>query len=999
MKIHAKGRFFVLGILVLTILMVSNIAIAQMDDSGIANTFRFRNIGPANMVGRITDVEALDDNYATVYIGAAAGGIWKSTNAGVNWTHLFNSESTASIGDIAIYQKDPNIIYVGTGEGNTRNSISWGDGMFKSTDGGETFEQIGLESTHHISRVIIHPDNPNKVYVAAQGHLWGYEGDRGLFMTEDGGRTWQKLTNGLPDDGKTGGCDLVINPENPDVLFVSMWERLRQPWRFDSGGPNGGLGNGGIYKTENGGRSWTKMTNGLPEGNIGRVGLSIYKKDPNIVMALLEHEFQPSRGGGGRGGGGGGRGGQGAQEPNPDYEDMSKLGTGIYRTEDGGRTWKFLNRFNNRPFYYSQIRINPLDDQKVYLCTTNLQYSTDGGKTFSQPRISGNFHPDFHAMWMDPTNENRWYNASDGGVNITHDGGLSYDFLNTFCVSQFYAIAVDMREPYYVYGGLQDNGTWGAPSNSRDRNGIKNKDWFNIGGGDGFYAQVDPEDWRTVYSESQGGSIGRINVETRESGRIRPGAQNIINVTEYFPDVQQPQAGGRGGAGMQQQMGGRGGGFRMRFNWNSPILISPHNAKTVFFGGNHLLKSINRGDNWKIISPDLTTNDPVKQSRDTGGITNDATGAENYCTIVTVSESHVTPGVIWAGTDDGLVHVTRNDGVSWSNVRGNIPEVPEGLWVSRLEAGHFGEGTAYVTFDGHRSDNFRPWVFKTNDYGLSWSKITGGLPSNEVANVIREDLINPNLLFLGTESGLFVSLNDGDNWERFMNNLPTVPVDDIVIHPRENDLVLGTHGLGIWICDDITPLQQMTADVTASDAHLMKPKTVTQWTNISQGGYEPLDYFTGENPRPQARVSFYLGNSVTDGELVITDVTGRQKHTAQMEMQPGLNNYIWNGSFDPVAFNAAEQVLVDEYNNTQDQQRRMEIMNQVRASVEGRGEMFSGMGGGGRGGMQGMAQRGGGRGGRGGGRIQVGTYVVKLTAGGRTMVETLVVRPDPLLNR
>lgn len=997
MKIHFKGKIFMQGLIVaLSLLLVSGIVLAQMDDSGIANGFRWRNIGPANMSGRVTDIEALDDNFAFVLVGAAAGGIWKTTNAGVTWEHIFNKYSNASVGDIAIYQKEPNIIWVGTGEGNTRNSISWGDGVYKSTDGGSTFEQVGLESTHHISRVIIHPDNPNIVYVAAQGHLWGYEGDRGLFMTEDAGKSWKKLTNGLPDDGKTGAVDMVIDSNNPNILFVSFWERLRRPWRFDSGGPDGGLGNGGIFKTEDGGKSWNKLTNGLPEGNIGRVGLAIYRKDPKIVMALVEHEFQP-RGGGGRGGGG--RGGQAAQ-PNPDYEDMTKLGTGIYRSEDGGESWKFLNRYNNRPFYYSQIRINPLNDQKIYLCTTNFQESLDGGNTFAQPRGIRSVHVDFHAMWLDPNFEDRWYTGSDGGVSLTHDSGENYDFLDNFCVSQFYAIGVDMRDPYYVYGGLQDNGTWGGPSNSRDRSGIMNDHWYNIGGGDGFYAQVDPTDWRTVYYESQGGSISRINVETRQGGRIRPSQQNIVNYEEYFPQTEAQQAGARaGGMQMMQQTGGRGGRMTMRYNWNSPILISPHNPRTVYFAGNHLLKSVNRGDTWRIISPNLSTNDEEKTRRDTGGITSDATGAETHCTIVTISESHVTPGVVWAGTDDGLVHITRNDGASWSNVRGAIPEVPEGIWVSRIEAGHFDEGTAYVTFDGHRSDNFQPWVFKTDDYGITWTKITGNLPQNEVANVIREDLKNPNLLFLGTETGVFISTNGGSSWDRFMNNLPTVPVDDIVIHPRENDLVIGTHGLGIWICDDITPLQQLTEEAASSDAYLMQPRTVTQWANIGRGGSRGNKYFSGENPRPQSRISYYLGNTVSSATLEISDVTGKQKRTVELELKPGLNHYIWDGGYDPPVLTAEEQALVDEINSTEDQQLRMELTNQLRQSLENRGESFTGIPGA-RGGVT-AGQRGGFTGGGrgGGGRVSVGIYRVKLTAAGKTMIETFEIREDPLLKK
>ncbi|MFC1564906.1 WD40/YVTN/BNR-like repeat-containing protein [candidate division KSB1 bacterium] len=983
-------KYFNSGLLfLLCLLLIPAASPAQMDDSGIAKEFKWRNIGPANMAGRITDIEALDNNFAHVIIGTAAGGIFKSTNAGITWEHLFNNYSNASVGDLAVYQKDPNIIYVGTGEGNTRNSISWGDGMYKSTDGGKTFEQIGLESTHHISRVIIHPNDPDKVYVAAQGHLWGYDGDRGLFMTEDGGKTWNKLTNGIPDDGRTGVVDMVIDPKNPNTIYAAFWERIRRPWRFDSGGPDGGMGNGGIYKTENGGRSWQKLTNGLPEGQIGRVGLAIYAQNPKILVALVEHEFQP-RGGNQRGGmrrGGG--------EPDPDYEDMSKLGSGVYRSEDGGKTWKYLNRYNNRPFYYSQVRINPTDDQKIYFLGTNFMYSEDGGKTINQPRGVRSIHVDFHAMWLDPQFGDRWYTGSDGGVSITHDGGENYDFLDNFCTSQFYAVAADMRDPYYVYGGLQDNGTWGGPSNSRDRNGIMNDHWFNIGGGDGFYVQIDPTDWRIAYYESQGGAIGRVNVETREGGRIRPGTQNIINYSDYYtvPDNSQ----------QNQQMNFRRGGSDIRFNWNSPILLSPHNPRTVFFGGSHLLKSVNQGDTWRIISPDLTTNDKEKQSRDTGGITTDATGAENHCSIVTVSESHVIPGVIWAGTDDGLVHITRDDGITWTDVKNNIRGVPEGIWVSRIEAGHFDAGTAYVTFDGHRSDVFKPFVFKTEDYGNSWQEITYGLPGNEVANVIREDLKNKNLLFLGTETGMFISTDAGNTWNRFMNNLPTVPVDDIMIHPRDNDLIIGTHGLGIWICDDITPLQQMTDEVIASASYVMEPRRVTQWVNAGRGGSRGNKFFSGENPNPVPRISFYIGSNTPNAVLTITDATGSLKKTVELEPDQGLNHYRWDMSFDPPELNAEEEKIMSELRETQDNQRRTELMAELQKSLEGRGETFTGFGRGGRrmggGGMAMMRQRGGANMRLSGAFATPGVYVVKLTVDGNTMTKKFEIREDPLLRQ
>ncbi|MFC1477594.1 WD40/YVTN/BNR-like repeat-containing protein [candidate division KSB1 bacterium] len=532
----------------------------------------------------------------------------------------------------------------------------------------------------------------------------------------------------------------------------------------------------------------------------------------------------------------------------------------------------------------------------------------------------------------------------------------------------------------------------------------------------------------SLIQKARGGALGGTNIETRQRRNVsRPSQRTIINYYEMFPDEPQPDPqaqamGQRGG-------GGRGGGSRFRFNWNSPILLSPHNSSTVYFGGNHLFKSVDQGATWKIVSPDLSTNDPIKTDRNTGGITRDATGAENHCSIVTVSESHIKQGILWAGTDDSQVHVTTDDGVTWTNVRGNIRGVPDEIWVGRIEAGHFSEGTAYVVFDGHRSDNFEPWVFKTADLGKTWTKITGGIGANEVARVIREDLRNENLLYLGTESGLFVSLNGGQRWERFMNNLPTVPVYDIVIHPRENDLVIGTHGLGIWICDDISPLQQMTAEVMASDVHLMDPKTVTQWTNISRGGDRGSKYFRGENPGGGGgrggrggggrggggsaggpRISFYTGSNINTATLVISDVSGRSKHTVELDTESGLNHYNWNMSFDPPVLTAEEEALLQQYGETTDRQQRTDIQEKLRTSLENRGEMFTGISG--RGGFAGMGgQRAGGqRAGRqqpvaggtpqlSGARAGLGIYSVKLIAGGKTMYSTLEIRQDPLLNR
>ncbi len=922
---------------------------------------QWRNIGPANMSGRVTDIEAVESDFSTVFVAAASGGVWKSTNAGTTWAPIFEDYGTSNIGDIDIFQPDPDIVWVGTGESCTRNSIGWGDGVYKSTDGGETFVNVGLEGTHHIGEVLTHPTDPDVVYVAAQGHLWGYTGDRGLFKTSDGGETWERLTNGLPDDNRTGATDLVMDPRDPDVLYVAFWQRLRQPHRFDSGGPNGG-----IYKSTDGGSSWEKLTDGLPEGDTGKIGLAVSRSNPDVVMAIVEHGFQPPQRIPGE------EINEATGEPemivNPDVADMSKLGTGIYRSEDGGGSWEFVNRYNNRPFYYSHIWINPQDDEVVYVLAGSAQISVDGGRSFerSMQGISG----DFHALWLNPTNPEIFYVGNDKGPYVTYDHGFHFLMFDNMDLGQFYAIDADMRDPYYVYGGLQDNGNWGGPSNSRDWNGILNDHWFKFHSGDGFHTTVDPNDWRTVYTESQGGNIRRLDAVFRQQGKsITPNVNNVLNIDEYLdPSEEVGSGGGRGGFGANRLPRDQ-----FRFNWSSPLILSPHRSTTIYFGGNHVFKSTNRGDTWDIISPDLSYNDPETTDPNTGGLTRDATGAETHATVLTISESPIKAGVIWAGTDDGRVQVTRDDGGEWVDVRPNVPGVPRGLWVSRVAASRFAEGRAYVTFDGHRSDDFRSWVFRTDDYGATWTDIGRTLP-DEPVYVIVEDSKNPDLLFVGTEFAVHGTVDGGDRWVRVMNGMPTVPVHDLLIHPREGDLIAGTHGRSVWILDDITPLQQLDVEVLAADAFLFENKVATQWRGISRGATRGHKLFMGRNPmtiqqRPPgnspnelvntAAINFFVGPTAA-GEvtIAISEIDGDGEFETTVEAHPGINRYFW-----PMRFG--------------------------RADAAGRG--------GGRG--AGGAGRGG-RGGRGFGgppapQAGPGTYRVRLTIGGQTYDTTLSIRADP----
>ncbi len=1023
MKIGVKAALRVFPILFLVMAFAGAFAAPQAapaggpDTAGLIRHLLWRSIGPANMVGRISDFEALDKDFTQVLVGTASGGVFKSVNAGTTWEPIFDRYGAASIGDVAFFQKDPSIIWVGTGEECVRNSVAWGDGIYKSTDGGKTFTHMGLETTQTIARVITHPTDPGIAYVAASGHPWGYTGDRGLFKTADGGKSWTKLAGGLPNDGKTGAIDLVMSPADPETLYVAFWQRLRQPWRFDSGGPNSG-----IFKTTDGGQSWTKLVQGIPSGDLGRIGLAISRSNPQVLVAVVEATFQPQatiRQGN-------------DQKPNPDYEDMTKLGSGMYRSEDGGATWKFMSRQNNRPFYYSHIYINPLEDKWVYWLATNMSFSPDGGKTWSQ---IGGLHPDFHAMWIDPTNKDRFYVGQDGGASLTYDQGRTWVFFDNFTAAQFYALSTDMRDPYYVYGGLQDNGSWGGPSMSREGQ-ILTDFWFNIGGGDGFHTQNDPQDWRTAYVESQGGAIQRVNVETRESKQIRPTSMNVINYREYYPpappekkapaakpgakpaakpgakpEAKAQPAGPESGMppGMRQDRG------PFRFNWSTPILLSAHNSETIFMGGNHLFKSVDRGDHWMILSPDLTMNDKSKYApeKPTGGITPDVTGAETYGTIITIAESPRIPGLIWVGTDDGNVQLTKNDGVTWTNVRPAIKGVPPGLWCSRVEASHFDDGTCYVTFDGHRSDDFHPYVFKTADFGKTWTSISAGIPDGQPVYVIREDPVNKSLLFLGTEFGAFFSLDGGASWSSLLLNMPTVAFHDLLIQHRDGDLLAATHGRGIWILDDISALRKATEGVLGQDAFLFEPgKPGTRWLRIARGGYGRGDlFFKGQNPPEGAPINFYVkAKPDATATLEIADPSSTLKTTYILDAaEAGINRLVWDMRFDPPA--ATTQTLVSNIKRQLDPALlRTDLTDEQKAALKQASTDLDSWGtnyrkvvdiqrrvfsiirpGGGFFGGQGM------RGGMGGQVAEPGTYAVKLTAGGKTLTGKVAVRLDPML--
>lgn len=921
--------------------------------SGVLADYRWRSIGPGSVGGRITDVEARDTDFRHAIVASASGGVWKTDNAGTTWTPIFDRQGVASIGDVAIFQPNPDIIWVGTGEANNRNSVAWGDGLYKSADGGATFERVGLDDTHQIARIVTHPTDADVVYVAAVGNLWGHTGGRGLFKTSDGGRTWQKLAGGLPDDGRTGATDLVIDRSSPNTLYVAMYERLRRPWRFDSGGPNGG-----IFKTTDGGRTWRKVTKGLPEGRTGRIGLDIYRRDPRILMAIVEHGFRPAATL--PGSGAGGRGGRGDGPANPDYADMTKLGTGVYRSEDGGESWQFVNRYNNRPFYYSQIRINPSDDQRVYVLTTTFRWSTDGGRTINQAPAPFGGSYDYHTMWIDPGDPSRFYLGKDKGLTLTFDHGANFVYYENLPVAQFYAVGVDMREPYAIYGGLQDNGSFATVSFSRDALGIRSDSSYKMHWGDGMHAAVDPRDWRTVYSSSENASFRVFDPLTRTDTNRRPRPQNIVNFQAVTGiEAGSPQA-----------------GDALRFNWQSPFILSPHDPATVYLGGNHVLQTTDKGLTWQIVSPDLSKALPGTIAGDSGGLTPDNTGAETYGTVVSLAESPRARGLIWAGTDDGNVQLTRDGGRTWTRVDEAMAGVPPQLWVSDVEASATDPGTAYVAFDGHRSDDRRPWLFKTTDGGRTWTNLSAGLAPDQPIYVLVESDRNPNLLFVGTEFGVQVSMDAGRTWRpfggRLGNGMPTVAVHDLVIHPRDRDLIAATHGRGLFILDDISALEEWSAEIATRPVQVFTQRAATLWVDQSRTGQLGEHTYAGQNPpsvgevnfaqrdrarlqnRPIITLGFGAGAS-GQATLEIRAANGGGVRTVAIDARPGIVRYQWDGRLE---------------------------------SPEGPAAGRGGAGAGGRG-------RGGGGGG--GAMAVPGAYELRLTLDGNTATGRLVVRPDPIL--
>jgi photosystem II stability/assembly factor-like uncharacterized protein len=846
-------------------------AVMPLDSATLAG-FSWRPIGPANMSGRVTDIEGIPYPSKTFYVAAAAGGIWKTTNAGTTFRPIFTNQRVVSLGDIAIAPSDTNTIWAGTGEEDSRNSISPGGGVYKSTDGGLTWEIKGLVETQAIGRIVIHPTNPDIVYVAALGHTWDSNPERGLYKTTDGGETWE-LSKFVSD--KAGFVDVAMHPSDPNTLFAASWERVRGPYFLQSGGPGSAL-----WKTTDGGQSWTKVEGGgFPETTLGRIGIAISLSNPDIIYTMVEadsgngHTTRPS---------------------------------GLYRSEDGGQTWEKTASNNVRPFYYSQVRVDPKNPDRVYWSSTPVNFSDDGGRTVGNATIG--VHVDHHAMWIDPNDPEHFIVGNDGGVAQTWDRGGNYDVLNTIPVGQFYAVSYNMDVPYGVCGGLQDNGTWCGPS--RLSNGsITNHNWYSVSGGDGFVTAQDPDDPNLAYAESQGGNMVRVNVATGESSRLqKPDWRQTYSMYEDSIIIEWPDTTVRPHRNTRRQIevwrerqSADSTALDLRWNWNTPFFISVHNPKTFYAGANRVLKSTQQGDDLYPISPDLTTQDAEKiriSTQETGGITPDVTGAETYCTIVSLAESPIRPGILYAGTDDGNVWLTRNDGGNWEELTGRFPGLPENAYVSRIEPSHHDSSRFYVSFDNHRVNDFTPYVYVTDDFGQTFRSIAASLPVGgpDFVHVIREDPHNPDLLFAGTDVGVYVSLDRGNMWQRFMTGLPTVPVHDLKIHPRDRELIAGTHGRAIWIVD-IAPLEQMNATVLAASAYLFEPDTAFQFGRTFVGGESVgQKWFEAQSPEYGAEIAYRLagGDRRSRPTIVITDVTGDTIQTIEGTGGPGIHRVYWN---------------------------------------------------------------------------------------------------------
>ncbi len=813
---------------------------AQKIDMELMNDLKPRNIGPAGMSGRVTAIDVDLSNPNIIYAGTASGGLWKSENAGTNWKPIFENEKAASIGAVAIYQRNPDVVWAGTGEGNPRNSLNGGYGLYKSIDGGRSWKEVGLQHTRHIHRILTHPTDPNVVYVGAIGSPWGAHPERGVYKTTDGGKTWDQI---LFTNEHSGVADMVMDPGNPDKIFVAMWQHRRQPWFFKSGGEGSGL-----YITVDGGENWKLLAekDGLPAGEIGRIGLAISESKPDYVYALIESKKNA-----------------------------------IYRSTDGGYTWEKRGDkdIGNRPFYYADIFVDPQNENRVYSLYSLVNVSEDGAKTFTG-RTAGSVHSDHHAWWIHPEDPSFMIDGNDGGMAITRDMGKSWQLITNLPLGQFYHISVDNEQPYNVYGGMQDNGSWKGPAYVWSNQGIINNYWDFLNGGDGFDVVSVPGDARYCYSMSQQGYLSRNDVLTGDSKMIKP----------VHPD-----------------------GVDLRFNWNAAIAQNPFNQNSIYFGSQFVHKSNDRGENWKIISPDLTSNDPEKQKQHlSGGITFDATGAENHTTIISIAPSPLDENVIWVGTDDGNLQLTTDGGASWNNVYSKIKDAPQNAWIPQIHPSKFNAAEAFVVVNNYRQNDYQPYVYHTKDFGKKWERIADESQIWGYALCFEQDPLEPKLMFLGSEMGLYISVDAGINWTKWTNAYPTVSTMDMKIHPREHDLILGTFGRSIWVLDDIRPLRKLAQkgleildqDLLAFDlpnAYMAVPRVAPGYP-VWMRQYAGDAYYEGENRKMDALISFYVKEPDEKEKVNISIVNENNDTIRSMEVKPkkGINRAYWG--FDTKGF-------------------------------------------------------------------------------------------------
>ena len=785
-----------------------------------------RSIGPAATGGRVAAVDAVKDKGRTlVYVGSAGGGLWKSPNGGTTFKPVFDKYNQ-SIGAVAIDPKNHDVVWVGTGESWMRNSVSIGDGVYKTTDGGDYWQNLGLEKTEHIAGIAIDPKSTDNVLVCATGHLWNANPERGVFKTGDGGKSWKRV---LFVNEDTGCSSIAMDPQDSRILYAGMWQFRRTPWSFASGGPGSGM-----YKSTDGGNTWRKIGMGLPQGDLGRIAVAVAPSRTSVVYAVVEAKR-----------------------------------SALFRSDDMGESWSEVNSSFNvvgRPFYFALLTVDPKDYNRVYKPGFGLSVSNDGGQTFSE--IGGSAHGDFHALWVDPDNTDHLLTASDGGFYSSVDRGNTWTFHGNLPIAQFYHVAYDMERPYNVYGGLQDNATWYGPSTAPG--GVYNRHWKSADPGDGFWAWPDPNEPDYIYSETQGGKIQRQNKKTGEARDIMPS-----------PGPGEP---------------------KYRYNWNTPIYMSPTQKGTIYIGSQFLFRSRDRGDSWEKISPDLTTNDPEKQKQEqSGGLTVDNSDAETHTTIFAIAESPKNPDLIWVGTDDGNLQVTRDSGKHWTNVVNNIAGLPRNTWVSSVEASRFDEGTAFATFDGHATGDMKTYIFKTTNYGQTWQALATS-DVNGYAHVIRQDTANPDLLFAGTEFGLFLSIDGGKNWARFKGgNFPPVAVRDIAIQPRDQDLILATHGRGVWIVDDLTPLRALNSKVLESDVAFLPTRDSVQAIPSFDFGFPGDSEFVGQAASDEAVITYYLKKRHMFGDLKleIYDSEGKLISTVDGGKRKGLNRVTWSMRMKP----------------------------------------------------------------------------------------------------